>query len=55
MGGILIVYFLDRPYANVGGSVKPIALTQVLERIEGVDADDSLRRRWPARILGSGT
>ncbi len=34
VAGMLIVRFLDRPYTNVGGSIKPTALTQVLIRME---------------------
>ncbi|MGI9111959.1 MAG: hypothetical protein ACR2GT_07155 [Gaiellaceae bacterium] len=34
VAGMLIVRFLDRPYTNVGGSIKPTALTQVLVRME---------------------
>jgi hypothetical protein len=34
VAGMLVVWFLDRPYENASGSIKPTAMTMTLQRIE---------------------
>jgi Protein of unknown function (DUF4239) len=34
VAGMLVVWFLDRPYENASGSIKPTAMTMTLERME---------------------
>jgi hypothetical protein len=34
VAGILVVRFLDRPYENASGSIKPAAMTMTLRQIE---------------------
>jgi hypothetical protein len=34
VAGMLVVWFLDRPYENASGSIKPSAMTMTLQRME---------------------
>jgi hypothetical protein len=34
VAGLLVVWFLDRPYENASGSIKPTSMTRTLQRME---------------------
>jgi hypothetical protein len=43
VAGMLVVWFLDRPYTNASGSIKPTAMTTTLRQIEHRDAESGTR------------
>jgi hypothetical protein len=49
VAGMLVVRFLDRPYTNASGSIKPTAMTTTLRQIEQRNAESGARA---ARLCG---
>jgi hypothetical protein len=47
VAGMLVVWFLDRPYENASGSIKPAAMTMTLQRME---AESGASRIGAARL-----
>lgn len=52
VAGILVVRFLDRPYENASGSIKPTAMTAALRRMEQQSAASSRATRTPCDARG---
>jgi vacuolar-type H+-ATPase subunit I/STV1 len=45
VAGILVVWFLERPYENATGSIEPTAMTMTLERMEAESSASGTRAR----------
>ncbi len=49
VAGLLVVRFLDRPYTNASGSIKPTAMTATLRQMERRDTESGSS---PAQLCG---